>query len=529
MNEAARSDALEELAKLKSLREIARWIESKASGGTKTPQKAQAQPAKPEPTTRAQATTGAEVGRYVLDVATLPPAPNGAHVDGLTFAIVPDRLGVAAKLAQLLERAGARARTVAPGDAIDDVDGVVYLDSLTPDSHGSVHGLLSVAQAVGDRAKYLFAATGLGGTFGLHAKAHHPVGGISGLLKSVAKERPELRVRVVDLHPEEDAAQLAAHLHAELVASDTRVEVGYARGVRQEARAVERAHEPHGPELTLDRDAVILVTGGGRGITAEASVALAERFACKLELVGRTPLGEPEDEESARAEDAVQLRRLLLERANGAGPASPATIERACRAVLASREIRRTLARIEATGGRASYHALDVRDETAFGAFIDALYEKHGRIDGVVHGAGVIEDKLLRHKTRESFVRVFDTKVASALTLLRKLRDDVQFVAFFSSVSGAFGNRGQVDYAAANDALDKLAHHLAGSSRARILSINWGPWGGVGMVSPELEREYARRGIGTIAPEHGARKFVDELCRGKDAQVILAAGVGGFE
>jgi hypothetical protein len=120
-------------------------------------------------------------------------------------------------------------------------------------------------------------------------------------------------------------------------------------------------------------------------------------------------------------------------------------------------------------------------------------------------------------------------RTSSALTLRRKLRDDVRFVAFFSSVSGAFGNRGQVDYAAANDALDKLAHHLAGTSRARVVSINWGPWGGVGMVSPELEREYARRGIGTIPPERGARKFVDELCRGKDAQVILAAGVGGFE
>ncbi len=466
----------------------------------------------------------------MLDIATLPPAPNGAHLDGLTFGIVPDRLGVASKLAQLLEKGGARARTIAPGDEIADVDGIVYLDSLTSESHGSLPELFSIAQAAGEgRAKCLFAATGLGGSFGHQANAGHTVGGISGLLKSVAKERPELRVRVVDLQPDEDTAQLAAHLHAELLSCDARVEVGYAGGVRHEMRTVQRPELAAGPELTLDRDAVILVTGGARGITAEASVALAEKFGCRLELVGRTSLGEPEDPESARAEDTLQLRKLLLERVNGAGPASPAAIERACRAILASRDVRRTLARIEACGGRASYHALDVRDDAAFGALIDAIYERHGRIDGVVHGAGVIEDKLLRHKTRESFERVFDTKVASALTLGRKLRDDVQFVAFFSSVSGAFGNRGQVDYAAANDALDKLAHHLNGKLRARVVSINWGPWGQVGMVSPELEREYARRGIRTIAPDDGARKFVDELCRGKDAQVILAAGVDGFE
>ena len=70
---------------------------------------------------------------------------------------------------------------------------------------------------------------------------------------------------------------------------------------------------------------------------------------------------------------------------------------------------------------------------------------------------------------------------------------------------------GQTDYAAANDALDKLAHHLHRTVRARVLSINWGPWRGVGMVRPELEREYERRGIGLIAPDAGIERFFEEL------------------
>ncbi|HKA91086.1 MAG TPA: SDR family NAD(P)-dependent oxidoreductase, partial [Haliangiales bacterium] len=158
---------------------------------------------------------------------------------------------------------------------------------------------------------------------------------------------------------------------------------------------------------------------------------------------------------------------------------------------------------------------------TAFGALIDDLYARHGRIDGVLHGAGVIEDKLLRDKTRDSFDRVFDTKVAGALVLAEKLRRDVKFVVFFSSVSGAFGNRGQADYAAANDALDKLALHLDRTLPGRVLSINWGPWGGTGMISPELEREYSRRGIGLIRPEEGVSRLLDELRRPGLAQVIL--------
>jgi NAD(P)-dependent dehydrogenase (short-subunit alcohol dehydrogenase family) len=166
---------------------------------------------------------------------------------------------------------------------------------------------------------------------------------------------------------------------------------------------------------------------------------------------------------------------------------------------------------------------VDVRSTRAFGKLIDGIYERHGRLDGVIHGAGVIEDKLLEHKTRESFDRVFDTKVKGALTLIRKLREGVSFVVFFSSVSSAFGNRGQTDYAAANDLLDKLAHHLNHKLAGRVLSVNWGPWDSRGMVSPELRREYARLGIGLIPLASGPDRLLAELGQAgtAPAQVIL--------
>ena len=167
-----------------------------------------------------------------------------------------------------------------------------------------------------------------------------------------------------------------------------------------------------------------------------------------------------------------------------------------------------------------------MRDGAAFGALIDALYARHGRLDGVIHGAGVIEDKLARDKTPESFARVFETKVNGALAIAKHVRDDVGFIAFFSSISATFGNRGQADYAAANDFLDRLAVTLKRRLAARVLSINWGPWGGAGMVSPELTREYAKRGIGLIDPDAGVAGFLDELLHGsaEQAQVILMRG-----
>ncbi len=564
MTDAARSDALEELAKFKTLRKIAEWLEArvaKSNGApavivgipgvpklvsnglaeiTETPSE-RAPVTLPSPPTRSGAAVSGEtpsrVSRYVLEVNPVPAAvANCVRVHERTFALTPDRMGVAVKLAELLRAGGGRVRVLAQGEEVGIVDGLLHLESLDPESHDSVRTLFANAQAaVRGKATWIVGATGMGGQFGMMSSSSTvpsldapAPGGVAGLLKSLAKEHPELRVRAIDLHRGEDPAQLAAHIYAELLADDQRVEVGYAGGIRH-ALSVETRVLAAGPELALDEQSVVLVTGGGRGITAEVAVVLARRFRCRLELVGRSVLGEEEDSELAKATDATHIRRLLLERANGAGLVSPATIERACRVVLGSREVRRTLARIRQAGGQASYHAVDVRDAAAFGAVIDGVYARQGRIDGVIHGAGVIEDRLLADKTRESFDRVFDTKVTSALILGKKLRDDVRFVAFFSSVSGAFGNRGQVDYAAANDALDKLAHQLGQRIRGRVLSVNWGPWGGVGMVSPELEREYARRGVETIPPEQGAERFVDELCRGTDTQVVLAAStLAGF-
>src|SRR5699024_9019592 len=86
-------------------------------------------------------------------------------------------------------------------------------------------------------------------------------------------------------------------------------------------------------------------------------------------------------------------------------------------------------------------------------------------------------------------------------------------------------NKGQVDYAAANDALDTLARATDGRHGCRVLSLDWGPWAGGGMVSPELEREYARRGIGLLDPTDGVRALLQEVAHvGGSSQVVVMAG-----
>jgi hypothetical protein len=101
----------------------------------------------------------------------------------------------------------------------------------------------------------------------------------------------------------------------------------------------------------------------------------------------------------------------------------------------------------------------------------------------------------------------------------------VGFFVVFGSVAGVHGNRGQADYAAANDACDTLAHVWRTRLRGRVLVADWGPWAGGGMVSPELAREYARRGVGLIDPDAGVAALLREIAHGDETQVVFTGTV----
>lgn len=559
-----RDELLEELSQIKTLRGIEEWIESRVGEGASRPGEepgvgaarepeasegggggpptvtAVGSPAgggseRPDPGAAAadapvtSEVAAAPVQRLRVEIQSVPlPEKNGIDLEGATFAVTEDPVGVARELEVLLTERGARVRVIAPGETPSDVDGVIHLTPLgTDDGPGHVKTLFSLAKAVAGRpARWLVGVTALGGSLGVGADGDTRLGGIGGLLRSLSKEWPDGVVRAVDVDASEGPRAVAERVLDELTVHGGPVEIGYANGERRSATLVPAPLNGAAEGLGLGRDAVVLVTGGARGITSRVAVELARRYGCRLELVGRSPLPSPtEPELTAGIQDPTALRRRLVEADPGAGPAE---IESRLRRLLADREIRETLAEIDQAGAPVAYHSVDVRDAEAFGKVIETIYEERGRVDGVIHGAGTIDDKLLSRKTRESFDRVFDTKVNGALTLERHLRDGTRFVVFFSSVAGVYGNRGQTDYAAANDLLDKLALRLNRRIEGRAVSVAWGPWGGAGMVTPELEREYERRGIGLIPLEEGVRSLIDELERGPESEpnVVIVSGAG---
>jgi NAD(P)-dependent dehydrogenase (short-subunit alcohol dehydrogenase family) len=370
--------------------------------------------------------------------------------------------------------------------------------------------------------------TGLGGQFGLDGDVPSLTGsGTLGIAKTLKRENPRLRVKNVDVDPRLTADALAARLLQELAIEDNLLEVGLtARGHWQPT--VKRDPTPSDlSSVALDRDSMIVLTGGARGVTADVAREFAGRFKSRLILVGRSSLP-PAESTRTRGCEKLDLRKLFLDEARAAGKRIvPAEIERSVQHLLQDRQIRATIDVCTAAGARVEYHALDVRDGERFGQWIDHLYDRFGRIDGVIHGAGIIEDKRIADKTLESFANVFRTKVEGAFTLARKLRPEtLKFLVFFGSVSGRFGNVGQVDYSAANEVLNKLADRLNRQWPGKVTCINWGPWDG-GMVSDELRRLYATAGVEVMPVVEGVAALLSEIAvpNRASAEVVVGRGV----
>lgn len=508
------------------------------------------------------------------------------RVDGRLLIITDDERGIALALADALHSRGACVALVRVGQEVGQIGpdlytanlaipsqaaelirtvrrhyersiaGIVHLLPLRQDSAAGdtgrdltadqwkdqarigVKSLLSIVQAAGHDLQgangdgYVLAAMAMGGTFAIDSSSDdliRPIqAGVAGLIKTLALERPQVRTKVVDLDGTLSSSRLADVVLAEMAVDDAEVEVGY----RDDRRLVPRLwaaplDQRSLTEPILDSSSVVLMTGGARGITAAVARAFAERFRPQLILVGRSALPSlVEPPETAGLTSPEVLKAAVIERTKQAGQAVvPAAVEAAYARLMQDREIRDTLAALQRAGARVEYIQADVSDAQFFGQVIDDIYRRHGKIDAVIHGAGVIEDQLIEYKDPGSFDRVFDTKVIGALTLARKLRPGTKFVAFFSSVTGRFGNRGQADYAAASEVLNKLAVSLDRQWPGRVVSMMWGPWES-GMVSIEIQQRFRERGVGLISVDEGVEAMIRELELGAkgESEVVLGSG-----
>ena len=471
------------------------------------------------------------------------------------FLITEDVLGVAAKVASLLQQQGATTEIINETvlrfpeqlarfiTEISPISGIVHLSPLAEVSmpekladwryYTQIHTkslfqLLSASEILPEAR--VMAASLLGGAFGRDGNCSTglPTGGASnGLLKTLVKERPDITAKALDLDARLSATQMAQIVVQELLLLGGRVEVGYPQGVRTVFHTAPQSIGATKAVISPSGEWVVLITGGARGITAEIARELVVP-GMRLILLGKSPMPEVESVLTAGKCDRTLLRQVFLKQGL---MLTPVEIERKIDGVLRDRTIADNLEQLSKAGAVVEYVALDVRDERVFGAFIDNICDRYGRLDAVIHGAGIIEDKLIVDKTLASFDAVFDTKVDSTFILSRHLKfDSLKLLVLFSSVAGRYGNRGQADYAAANEVMNRFAWQMRQKwLSTRVVAINWGPWDSPGMANETVKRQFIEQGVIPIAVAAGRQFFADELRYGSFTDVEVIAGDAPWE
>ena len=409
------------------------------------------------------------------------PAANGERA---TWLIFTDALGLGAALAKDLHRAGHTVVTVTAGERFAKTGKRSYvlapahrpdydrlLESLMgsgqapqriahlwnlalPDAPRgqetraatealSFYSLLYLAQAIGahDLAEPMALGIVSNGLQSVAGEAtHHPERAVLlGPCKVIPQEFAGIRSRAIDIAlPASGAADvLARQVRAEMEPSfPLPSELVAYRGEERWVQTIEPM-TVDGAGARLRPQGVYVITGGTGGIGLVIAEHLARTARAKLVLVSRT----------------------------GVAPAS-------------------RIQALEQLGAEVAVLSADVTDLAAMRRVVAEARQRFGRIHGVIHAAGVLEDGLIQLKQKEAAERVLAPKVTGTLVLEAALAGvELDFFALFSSISCFVAPVGQVDYVAANAFLDAFANARRTTGQPWTVAINWGRWGETGMAA----------------------------------------------
>ncbi|HEV2781532.1 MAG TPA: type I polyketide synthase [Actinophytocola sp.] len=237
----------------------------------------------------------------------------------------------------------------------------------------------------------------------------------------------------------------------------------------------------------LGADDVLLVTGGGKGITAECALAMAKDSSAKLALIGR---------------------------------ADPAQDE----------ELSANLARMAAEGVRYQYERADVTSAEQIKAAVQRFEAELGPVTAVLHGAGRNEPSALSNLDVESFQQTLDPKIAGLRAVLDAVdQDRIKLLITFGSIIGRAGLRGEAHYSTANDWMTELTVRFGEEHpQARVLALEWSVWSGAGMGEKlGVVEALLRDGITPISLENGLAVLRRILADPSAGPVLVVSGRTG--
>ncbi|MEU4745676.1 SDR family NAD(P)-dependent oxidoreductase, partial [Actinosynnema sp. NPDC023658] len=309
--------------------------------------------------------------------------------------------------------------------------------------------------------------------------------GASGLARTLHLEAPHIPVTLVDLAPEQASpdTDVVARVAAEVAATNGFSQVRYdADGVR--TVPVLRAVAGQAEGTPLDSGDVLLVTGGGKGITAECAIAMATDSGASLALIGRAdPTADP--------------------------------------------ELAANLARMTAAGIKHRYERADVTSAEQIAVAVAKFRAELGEVTAVLHGAGRNEPKALTGLSEEDFRATLAPKISGLNAVLDAVdADRIKLLVTFGSIIGRAGLRGEAHYSTANDWMSELTVDFGVKHpQARVLALEWSVWSGAGMGERlGVVEALMRDGITPISTDAGIAVLREVLADPTVGPVLVVSG-----
>jgi amino acid adenylation domain-containing protein/non-ribosomal peptide synthase protein (TIGR01720 family) len=303
-------------------------------------------------------------------------------------------------------------------------------------------------------------------------------------------EHPILNGKLIDLDPKEKNRAVEAINILEMF-NDVEDQIVLRHNIRYRSR-LSKFSLPDHPPITFNSSGAYLITGGLGQLGLSIAQWMFNQGARHLILLGMNPLPDRNQWETI---EQTHSRYNAIQ----------------------------TILSLEAHGCEIEVVSLDISDFDALCSFYEQRkQEKHTKIRGVIHAAGVNRDVQLYQTKQEHIKAIFPSKVQGAFNLFTLLKkESLDFVLFFSSLSSILPLIGQGIYAAANAFLDAFVHFLRGLN-IPAFSVNWGPVQ-IGMAS-RLEKQdiHTRRGMFPLTPAK-CWDIVGNLLQGNHNSLVVTS------
>ncbi|MGC8728064.1 MAG: SDR family NAD(P)-dependent oxidoreductase [Elusimicrobiales bacterium] len=386
-----------------------------------------------------------------------------------------------------------------------------------------------------DFSTFLTMVTRLDGGLGYQTKNNYdPIyAAIYGVGLCLRKEFDKSVVKIVDFPKEYDLPGLVKRTFYEIQYSDLRCAVAYnEKGKRYAILAVPHSINKEKENFSLKKKK-LLITGAGRGLGSIFAKIASHRWKPEIIIMDIIELDDNAEKFAAMSEEEFseyKTKILMEELKKKRDKVTPVMLEKEFTRIKDSANLFKTIKEIEALGSKVHYYRCDLNNQIKFKEVINEIRNKFGKLDGIVHFAGLERSKLVTDKTLDEFFLIFNTKANSAINFWKEdiIKENGLWV-MISSIAGKFGNLGQSDYASASDYISKFAINLFNKG-IKAFSIDMTAIANVGMgIRPGVEAFLKSQGVDFLYPEEVMNALADEISFGEFPEVIYSGSLGKLD